>query len=240
MKRRAFSLLEVLIATALVGLIMVGLYTLMFSMTELWGVTHPQRQFEQHAETLTRYLGQALRTAALPPYGTVTTSSPFTWSIPAAGSGASSASSNSPLFTFVLPTGSRLLPWPPGTTGGTSASTATNVGSASSSGRALPDVTCSLDVREGQGLILLWHSQYETTFTSDPPRETLISPLVTELDFDYYDSSSQQWTSQNTPMTDNNGNYMVPNRLRLNFAYGSLTQSATIPLLTATQGLPSY
>jgi prepilin-type N-terminal cleavage/methylation domain-containing protein len=240
MKSRGFSLLEVLVATALVGLVMVGLYTLMFSMTELWGVTHPQRQFEQHVETLTRYLGQALRTSALPPYGTVTTASPFTWSIPSSGSGGSSAASNNPLFTFVLPTGSRLLPWPPGTTGGTSASTANNVGSASSSGRALPDVTCSLDVREGEGLILLWHSQYETTFTTDPPRETLISPLVTEMDFDYYDTANQQWTSQNTPMTDNNGNYMVPNRLTLNFTYGSMTQSATIPLLTATQGLPSF
>ncbi len=238
MNRRGFSLLEILVATALVGLVMVGLYTLMFSMTELWGVTHPQRQFEQHVETMTRYLAQALRTAALPPYGTVTTASPFTWTIPNAGGGATSAASNNPLFTFVLPQGSRLLPWPPGTTSGISA---TNTGgSASSSGRALPDVYCSLEVREGEGLILLWHSQYETTFTTDPPRETLISPLVTEMDFDYYDTSNQQWTTQNTPETDNSGNYMVPNRLRLNFTYGSLTQSATIPLLTATQGLPAF
>jgi prepilin-type N-terminal cleavage/methylation domain-containing protein len=240
MKRRGFSLLEVLIATALVGLVMVGLYTLMFSMTELWGVTHPQRQFEQHVETMTRYLGQALRTAALPPYGTTTTVSPYNWTIPSSGTGATSAASSNPLFSFVLPPGSRLLPWPPGTTGGTSAASTSNVGSASSSGRALPDVYCSLQVREGEGLILLWHSQYETTFTTDPPRETLISPLVTEMDFDYYDPSNQQWTSQNTPLTDNNGNYMVPNRLRLNFAYESITQSATIPLLTATQGLPSF
>jgi prepilin-type N-terminal cleavage/methylation domain-containing protein len=239
MNRRGFSLLEVLVATALTGLVMVGLYTLMFSMTELWGTTHPQRQFEQHVENMTRYLGQALRTASLPPYSTTSTVSPFIWTIPNSG-GSSSSGTNNPLFTFTLPTGSRLLPWPPGTTGGTSAGTASNVGSASSSGRALPDVQCSLEVIEGKGLIMLWHSQYETTFTTDPPRETLVSPLVTEMDFDYYDSTNQQWTSQNTPQTDNSGNYMVPTRLRLIFTCGSLTQSATIPLMAATQGLPSF
>ena len=87
---------------------------------------------------------------------------------------------------------------------------------------------------------MLWHSQYETTFTTDPPRETLISPLVTDMYFDYYDSTNQQWTTQDTPLTDNSGNYMVPTRLRLSFTYGSLTESSTIPLLTATQGLPAF
>lgn len=240
MNRRGFSLLEVLVATALTGLVLVGLYTLMFSMTELWGSTHPQRQFEQHMENLTHYLSQALRSSALPPFGTTTSISPYTWTIPNSGGGSTGgAAGNSPLLTFTLPTGSRLLPWPPEPTGG---SNVAGAGSTTLDGRALPDVQCSLQVRQGEGLILLWHSQYETTFTTDPPRETLISPLVTDMYFDYYDSTNQQWTSQDTPLADpsNSNSYLPPTRLRLIFTYGSLSQSSTIPLLTATQGLPYF
>ena len=37
MRRRGFSLIEVVLAMALVGLVLVGLNTFIFSMSELWG-----------------------------------------------------------------------------------------------------------------------------------------------------------------------------------------------------------
>ena len=64
---RAFTLLEVLMALALVMLMLVALNTFIFSMGELWGRNTDVRLFEQHVRAVTRFLGHELRTASLPP-----------------------------------------------------------------------------------------------------------------------------------------------------------------------------
>jgi len=51
------------------------------------------------------------------------------------------------LITFELPAGSRFLSW---------------------RRPAAPEVVCSLQAREGEGLYLLWHSRLETRFAEDP------------------------------------------------------------------------
>jgi len=217
---RAFTLVEVLIAIALVGLLLVALNAFIFSMGELWGRGTDRRLFDQHVRAVTHFLDQELRAAALPPAVRIG-DTPITGQ-EVAPEGASSDN----LLTFVLPEGSRLLTWP--------------ANSNTPRPMPLPEVVCSLQAREGQGLILLWHSTLETRFTEDPPREIVISPLVSALSYDYFDSNFKRWTTQTVLQKDTNGALETPQRLRLTFTYGKITRDTTITLPVATQGLPNF
>ena len=62
---RAFTLLEVLLALALVALLLVAMNTFVFSMGELWGRGTDVRLFDLHVRAVSRYLEHELRAAAL-------------------------------------------------------------------------------------------------------------------------------------------------------------------------------
>ena len=216
---RAFTLLEVMIALALVVLVFVALNTFIFSMGELWGRRSESRLLELHVRAVTRFLDEQLRTASLPPEAQAS----------AAGQAATPPIApqeirplngmSDKLLTFELPTGCRLFNWP---------------------GPPLPDVVCSLQVRPGEGLFLLWHSKLEKHFADDPPREVLITPFVVSMAYDYYDSDGKRWQTEDTLRTDASNQPEAPQRLRLHFAYGTLKRESVITLVTPGQGLPDY
>jgi hypothetical protein len=209
----AFTLLEILLALALVALVVVSLNTFIFSMGELWGRRSEPRLFDLHVRSVTRFLDQQLHIASLPPEAQTGTAPVSAQEIrPTTG-----ISDN--LLTFELPNGCRLFNWP---------------------GPPLPDVICSLQVRPGEGLFLLWHSKLEKHFADDPPREVLVTPFVTALAYDYYDSDDKRWQTETTIRKDTSGQPETPQRLRLHFAYGTLTRETLITLITPGQGLPDY
>jgi prepilin-type N-terminal cleavage/methylation domain-containing protein len=210
---RGFTLLEILLALSLVGLVLVSLNTFVFSMGELWGKNGDLRLFDQHVRAVTRFLDHELRTAGLPPTGSAGAASIVGQEIrPKSGS-------TENLLTFELTGGNRLLSWPD---------------------RPLPEVICSLQVRPREGLWLLWHSRLETRFDDDPPRETLITPLVTGLSYDYYDPDFKNWKNEPQLRHDANNQLVTPQRVRLQFAYQKLTRETTIILPSAPEGLPNF
>ena len=125
-------MLEILLALALTAVVLVSLNTFVFSMGELWGRNTDVRLFDRHVRAVTRFLEQELHTAAFPP-SAVSGTSPIAPQEIKPLSGATDD-----LITFELPAGSRLLTWPD---------------------RPLPEVVCSLQAREHDGLVLLWHSR---------------------------------------------------------------------------------
>ena len=154
---RGFTLLEMLLALALVGLLLVAMNTLVFSMGELWGRGSEPRLFDQHVRAVTRFLENELRASALPPAGRAGTTAIALEEIrPQSGL-------MEKMLTFELPSGSRLFDWP---------------------GQPLPEVICSLQARSNEGLVLLWHSRLEKDFETQAPRETLITPMVSALAYD--------------------------------------------------------
>ncbi|MFO1449960.1 MAG: prepilin-type N-terminal cleavage/methylation domain-containing protein [Opitutaceae bacterium] len=214
-KREGFTLLEILVALALVGLVLVGLNTFLFSMGELWGKGSESRLFDQHVRAVSRFLERELRTAAWPP------------AVPAGTAGVSAkevkaqSGISGQLLTFELREGSRLFSWPE---------------------HALPDVVCSLAVRDGAGLMLLWHSRIESHFEDDPPRETVVSPFVTTLQYEYYDPDFKSWRAESSLRRSREGgdSYDTPQRLRLTFKQGGMARDSTITIPAAAEGLPTF
>jgi prepilin-type N-terminal cleavage/methylation domain-containing protein len=212
MSRRGFTLVEVLLSMALVALVLVGMNTFIFSMGELWGKGTDIRLFDQHVRAVTRYLQREMVRATLPPSAAVNSTPVGVQSVtPSDG-----AQEN--LITFMQLAGGRILKWPD---------------------VPLPEVVCSLQVRRDQGLFMLWHSDLENHFNDEPPRETLISPFVTGISYDYFDTDLSKWTTETALRTDSGGNPLAPQRLRFTFTYNGLTREALVTLPATPQGLPN-
>ncbi|MFA6959327.1 MAG: prepilin-type N-terminal cleavage/methylation domain-containing protein [Opitutaceae bacterium] len=212
MKRRGFTLLETLLALALAGLLMVALNAFIFSMGELWGRNTDLRLFDRHVRAVTRFLEHELHAAALPPAGTADTA-PITVEEIRTQAGLTET-----LLTFELFQGSRVFVWP---------------------GQPLPEVVCSLSVRENVGLLFLWHSRLEENFDDKPPRETVVSPLVSAISYDYYDTNFKNWKTETEPRRNAQGQYEAPQRLRLKFTYRTRSQEVLLALPTVSAGDPA-
>ena len=212
-RRRGFTLLEILLALSLVGLVLVSMNTFVFSMTELWSRNGDLRLFDQHARAVTRFLESELRAAAFPPAARQGTDAISAQEVRAQ----SGVSDN--LLTFELPEGSRLLTWPD---------------------RPLPEVVCSLQVRDREGLLLLWHSRLEKRFADDAPRETVITPLVTSMTYDYYDPAFKNWKNEPQLRRDSENRMVTPQRLRLKFVHGKLERENVIALPLTPEALPNF
>jgi len=206
-------LLEILLSLALVALLLVALNTFIFSMGELWGQRAQPRLFDQHVRAVTRFLDGELRAASLPP-AAQPNSAPIALQEIRPQNGMMEK-----MLTFELPAGSRVFTWPD---------------------RPLPEVVCSFQARQNEGLVMLWHSRLEKNFETDAPRETVITPFVTALSYDYYDPDSTRWTTETTLKMDPQGQPLTPQRLRLKFTYGRLTRESVVTLPIPSEALPQF
>lgn len=209
--RGGFTLLELLLSLALIGMLLVAMNQFIFSMGELWGRGADVRLFERHARAVTRFLETTLHSAALPMAKGSQVLAVQELRLPDGPTGT--------LLVFELPEGSHVLPWPED---------------------PLPDVVCALGLRRDQGLVLYWHSRIETRFADDPPRATVLSPLVTALSYDYYNSGFNSWQNYPVLQRDSSGQWQLPTRVRLRFTYGTLTRETVVTLPAASQALPLF
>jgi hypothetical protein len=202
-----------MMAVALVGLVLIGVNTFIFSMGELWGRNTDLRLFDQHVRGVTRFLNRELRNASLPP---------------AVGAGNAAIEARevkvefgrtADLLAFGLREGSRVMAWPE---------------------RPLPEVVCALEVRSGTGLVLYWGSVLEERYDRDPPREVVLSPHAIGLAYDYYDADFKRWETLPALRKDRSGKLETPGRLRLTFRYRDLTRQSIVALPTFGQGLAPF
>ena len=211
---RGFSLIEILLAVSLLGALLLAMSMFIFSMGEIWGRNSEQRLFDQHVRAVTRRVEEILRSAVLAPAAGNATASPV-----APQDIRRETGSTDSLLTFELPAGDRLLPWPED---------------------PLPDVVCSLAVEDGKGLVLYWHSRLETRFADDPPRTLVLTPFGAALSYDYYQPDLRTWQNQTQLQKDNNGNWLVPDRLTLRFVHGKMAAETTVALVSPSDALPSF
>lgn len=211
---RAFSLVEILVSVAVLGLLLLSLNVFIFSMSEIWGQNGDKRLFEQHVRAVTRHVEALVRSATISPPALAATTPPVAPKEIKVESGAAEAT-----LTFDLPAGDRVLPWPE---------------------RPLPDVVCSLAARDGKGLILYWHSRVEARFADDGPRSLVLTPLVTAMSYDYYNPDFKSWQNQPRLLRDAAGQWQIPDRIRLRFTHATMTTESVITLPATTGGLPAF
>lgn len=210
--RRAFTLLEMLLALTLMGTLLVALNVFVFSMAEVWGKGRDERLFLQHVRAVTGHVEQTLRAAALGPAGNGLEVKEITAQL---GVGA-------PELSFVLAEGGRLIDgaWPE---------------------TPLPDVEFSLGVDPfSPGLNLRWQSRLETRRADEAPRVTVVSPFVTGLAWDYYDDSFKRWETVDQPKREPDGTYPLPNRMRLKFELGAFKAERLITLPVRGEGASNF
>jgi prepilin-type N-terminal cleavage/methylation domain-containing protein len=212
--RRGFTLIELLIALGILSFMLVALFTFVFSMGEIWGRGSDQRLFQQHVNTSSRHLEELLRRGISPLVTPVAAGEPYSvHSVRGADGGSQD------LLTFTLPEGDRLFSWP---------------------GDALPEVTCSLGLVTGRGLMLYWQSTLELNHETEPPRTVQVSPFVTKLEYLVYAPDSGSWRTDTRLQRGADSNWILPDRIRLTYAYGSLTEVREITLPAKAGEAPAY
>ncbi|WP_415909783.1 prepilin-type N-terminal cleavage/methylation domain-containing protein [Oleiharenicola sp. Vm1] len=209
--RRAFTLIEVLLATALLGALLIALNYFVFSMAEIWGVGAERRLFEQHVRAVTREVETMLRTATLPP---IVNEIPIFAREVRLDDG-----QRATLVSFELAEGSPRLQW----------KTA-----------PLPDVVCGLTQQAGKGLMLYWQSRLEKDFDDAAPRAFVLSAFGAGLKYEYLEGDGSYWRVYDQLQRDNQGRWRMPTRLRLAFAHGDLKAETVVSLPPAPGPLPHY
>jgi len=209
-----FTLIEVLLALALLAALLTAINQFVFSITEAWTKNQDQFIFVQHTRAVTRHLDELLLASAASARGNT----------PAAGAPAVAEvrlpeGGTDDLLTFDLPMGDRLLTWP---------------------STPLPEVQCALAWREADGLVLYYKSRLEEDFADANPRMAVLSPFATSLTYDYYDTTTELWSTEDSLQKDSSGNYEAPRRIRIKFKRKNQEYEETITLPAITEGLPGY
>lgn len=202
-----FTLVETLLALALLTSLLLAVNLFLFSMGELWGQNRQQRLFDQHVRAVTRYLDELIARGAqgAEPGRELRMAAP--------------ENLGPPRLTFDLAAGDRLLPWPEA---------------------PLPDVECALSAEAGRGLVLSWHSRWETGFEDRPPRTLVVSPLVQRVEYLYYDDRARAWRAETAPVRDQADTWLVPSRLRLHFQYDRFTADTVVSIPPRLAALPAF
>ena len=199
LNRRGFTMLEMLVALALLGALMVSLNTFLFSMGELWGKGRDQRLFDQHSRAVAEMVRRTFESATYGPGA-----SGVSLKDNDNGSG-----TTEPRLTFMLADAGRLADWPEG---------------------PLPDVDFNVFVDPDRGLIFQWQSRLELQREKTDLHETVISPFVKALHYEYYDATLKEWKTEDEPKHDDGGTaWLKPARLHLIFKFPELKSTPKNP-----------
>jgi prepilin-type N-terminal cleavage/methylation domain-containing protein len=199
--KAGLTLVELLLALVIFGLLMTGLNAFIFSMGELWGRGARERLFHQHARAVTHFLDRTFReagTRATVDSGrsggaaTATGDRGVSWYRP------EEDSLKAHLLTVEVLEPPALLDFP---------------------AQRLPLIRLQLEIRPGEGLYALWNSELEKREEGKEPepRETRLSPYLESFAFDYYNEDERRWVTEDTPRRGDDDTPVVPDRLRLRF-----------------------
>jgi prepilin-type N-terminal cleavage/methylation domain-containing protein len=118
--------------------------------------------------------------------------------------------STEPRLSFLLADAGRLADWPE---------------------HPLPDVDFSLYVDLEKGLALQWQSRLEINRDRTDLHDTILSPFVKSLAYEYYDADLKTWKLEEEPVHDTGGTaWKKPARIHLRFERGTLKQEVVLDL----------
>lgn len=223
-RKKAFTLVEVLLVVILTGIILTSLSVHIFGLSEAYFRSQKNRAIEEHAEGCLLLLqGIAVRTRPLPtgalneegtdPAGMDAHLTHFTFA-----QRPGSLSSDEPCLSFQLPESPLLL-----------------------SGKNMLTDTRNYLYLTREGLCLSYTSSLlPQEDTAEPNyRTVLISPYVSRLEYGYYNSEYATWVYSESPRSDM-GRIITPAVLRLSFSYGKMTLHKTVSLERSSAHAPLH
>ena len=243
------SLLEVILAIAVAGFVLAAAVSMLVSISSIWSERSERYFFVDHVDGVTEFLNATLSSAgveialndnsntstnsdakgdgagvpqpriSISTAGTAGTNSdasggliraadePVGWARPPGFS-----DSKDPLLNFKLTTAPPLM-----------------VGLDNA---PLLGLDAFLYFDDSEGLSLLWYSTLqEDTEDINDLRRTVISPMVTKIQYIYWDERFETWEEEDEPMeADGNDQYLLPRFLKLTFEYKDETQERTLTI----------
>lgn len=230
--RRAFSLLEIILAVAVSGMLLTFVMFHIVSLSNIWLNSGDNDFFQQHAEGVTVFLNSAFAASEAVEGGarrdddaevgetrdlerdSTTQARAIEWSSPPGEGGFTD-----PLLTF------RLKEVP---------------GVMAYEGDPLPGITAYLKFERGQGLALIWHSRLETIEQSSDLRTTLLSQFVDDINYAYYDAEDDSWREEPEPYEDDGGRLLLPDFLKLTFIYQDEEIITTVHIPMTDANVPLF
>jgi len=103
-----------------------------------------------------------------------------------------------------------------------------------------PPATAWLYFKQGEGLSLIWQTDQQKLLDPNALQRTILSPLVTKMEFVFYDPTTSQWSTADTPPTDSSGNTLLPTYIRLTFKINGKEEVMDVNLPAAQTNLPIY
>ena len=208
---RAFTLIEVLLAVALGGSLLAAASIYVVSLTGIWLNRGDDDFFNQHVDGVTLFLTNAL--AQSEGFGEEQTD-PVSWGRPPGYS-----ELDEPLLTFLLKESPALLAW---------------------EHEPLPGVSCHLFFREGEGLSLIWFSRHNNVEDIEDAYRTVVSPFITHISYCYFDIDSETWEIVDHPEEDRDGQFLLPEFLKIRFEHEDEMREIPIYLPQRTQAIPLF
>jgi prepilin-type N-terminal cleavage/methylation domain-containing protein len=215
-KKSGFTLVEVLLALALSGLLLVAATSLLITLSRAWADRPAVRDaFDAHVDGVARFLVTIMDKATMPPKAS-DAKSPIFLDQPVGFSEA-----DDPLISFFVREAPPLLVWPRG---------------------LAPRVHGYLYFEDGDGLSLLWYSDLQEMEQGEGGKfelededdlfKTPISNLCTEIEYCYYDDEEEIWDKVNEIDEEREEGDPLPDFIRLVFRLKSrdLERIITIPI----------
>lgn len=188
----AFTLIEVLLALALLAALLLAVNQFIFAITEAWTKSQDRYVFSRHAQAVAQHVESLLAAAA----NRARASGSATGAPALAALALPNGAGTVPVLAFDLPQPDRVMAGP---------------------GATLPEIWCALAWTRETGLALYWKSRLEVEFATVDPRRAILSSFVKSVSYDYLDATSGTWSEKAEPESGPNNSYLRPQRLRLHF-----------------------
>lgn len=211
----AFTLIEVLLAIVISGMVLTAASSFLVSIANIWINRGDNDFFVQHVDGVGVFLNQALALSeGTEELGEGEDDLPVVWARPPGYS-----EFEPPLLAFRLRESPPLL---------------------STLEFPLPGVTAYLYFREDRGLYLLWHPHLVETEDIDDVYRTPLSPYCKGLEYHYYDEEEELWETTDEPLEDDDRQFILPDYLTLHFTWEDETRSVPVYVPRRDQNVPLF
>ena len=215
--RAAFTLLEVLVTSAILALILPLLMLFVLNLSQIWMNGVNGDFFPQHVDGVSMFLRQALeRSEAVVANGSEgETTLPVEWGRPPGFN-----DFDDPLLMFRQIEAPALFV---------------------RDGESLPNLYVYVYFDRDDGLSLLWYSAHdeEVEEKSDLYR-TVVSPYVTNVEYCYYDAENDEWETVDEPEENDDDAFLLPQFLKLTFENNGDLYTRNIYLPQRNADVPTF